>query len=216
LLLTLVAVVALGACAYFGVTMWLGRAPTPPAAAPQPMVAMIGDGPGVAWTEDDTARCKRKARAATPTSSSADFALANRAVTEGFAQLATMVECRITTKVERFCDPAERTQLVAVVNDYLSRVDLVTMGLEAQGAPMKMMGGMFGGEMAAGDDIYQMQKDSTLAFMKGYDKRIVAAMRALARNGLVKPSDFGGGLLGGVPERITKMLDVTRTADRCA
>ncbi len=216
MLLTLVAVVAIGACAYFGVSYWLSRAPTPSSTNPQPMVALVSDRADLAWTDADTDRCKRKARAEKPQANKGDAAFGNRTVTEGFAQLATMVECRITTKFERFCDPAERTALVAVVNDYLARLDMLNLGLDAQGAPMKVMGSMFGGEVAMGDDIYQMQKDATLTFMGGYHKRVVAAMKALARKGLVSTADFDAGLLGGIPERIAEMLDVKPGPNLCA
>ena len=156
LLIGLVAVVAIGSLAYFGYTNWLAPRFAQPRAAATKLVASVT--PEVVWTDADMSRCKAKAQAAAETPEMGDAVLVDRTVTEGFAGMATLIECRLTTKISRFCDPKEKAALVDMVNDYLGRIDLLTLGLGAQGAPMAIMGGAFGGEMAAGRDIYDMKR----------------------------------------------------------
>lgn len=200
-------VVALGSLGYFGVTSLLGS-PRPP--APQPVVASVV-APHVAvvqtiWTDADTANCKARAQAAAENPWVPEASMPpNPAVAEGYAGLATMVECRLVTKPMRFCDAAQKAALVEMIKDYRNRSDLVIAGLGVEGAPMKIMGGLFGGEIQAGNDIYQMERESTVAMMKWYDKRVITALRALAKDGVIGPIDFAE-FMGGVPEGIELMF----------
>ncbi|MDB5505544.1 MAG: hypothetical protein JWR75_182 [Devosia sp.] len=133
--------------------------------------------------------------------------ITNRSVAEGVAGLATMAECQLTRKIGRFCSVEGKTQLVAAVNDYFGRMDLVTLGIGVQGAPMAIAGAMFGGEPAAGDAIYQDMANDTLAFMKSYNARVVTALRKLGQNGVVKAEDFRPFPLAGIPENIVSIFE---------
>jgi hypothetical protein len=207
LALGLLAVMAVAGLVWIGVGQYLVR---PPAVATAVALA-------APWTEADEDACRATARAAAAADPPAAAGLANRAASEGFAGLATLLHCRLVTRAERFCDPAARKTLVAMVEDYLSRADLVVAGLAVQGAPMRLAGAVFGGEAAAGSDIYDMQREATLAVMTPYDERIVADLRALAAGGVLAAGDFAGLFGLGAPERITRMLgDVAPQADLCA
>lgn len=213
-----VILIAIGAIGYFGVTQWLTpRAPQPGSAPPALVATAQAAVPvAVAWTDKDSAACLSRAQAAVDAPLPGEMGLANRAVTEGFAGLATRLHCHLTTKIKRFCDPAQKAAAIAMVNDYLSRSDLVRLGLGVEGAPMAMLGGLWGGEVAAGSDVYDEQRTETLQFMASYDKRISAALQALARGGLMAPSDFGG-LLGAVPKNIEALFGtVQRQENACA
>lgn len=213
MLLGLVAVVAVGSLAYFGYTHWLApRSPQPQYAPPKLVAAAT---PAVIWTDADMARCKAKAQAAADSPEMGDAVLVERTVTEGFAGMATLVECRITTKIARFCDPKEKAALVAMVNDYLGRIDLLRFGMGAQGAPMALLGGAFGGEIAAGRDVYDMEKDATFSVMETYHKRVAAGLRALGKRGVVTAGDFGS--FAGVPAAITSIFEGVTVSDQlCA
>lgn len=204
LLLAFVAIVAIGGLGYFGMTLWLSRqAPSPllPAPAPQASAPM-----NAAWTDADTAICKSRALAAANAPLPEETMLANRAVTEGFAGLSTRLECYLSTKRARLCDPSEKAAVVAMVNDYLGRIDLVYLGLGLQGAPMKVLGDMLGGEVEGGSAMYDMEQDDTIAFMGNYQKRVAGALQMLARDGIMVPGDFAGFLGGSVPKAIEKMF----------
>jgi hypothetical protein len=206
LLLVVVVMVAVGSAGYFGLTSWLSSgAPQPIASPPPASTAQGGTITAVAWTEADSARCKAKARDAVDAPLPGEMAIANRAVTEGFSGLATSLDCYLSTKVARFCAPPAKAAMVAAVNDYLGRVDLVELGLGLEGAPMALLGGMMGGEIAGGSAVYDEERDETLKFMASYHKRIAADLQALARDGIVAPSDFGG-LMGGVPKTVLTMF----------
>lgn len=213
LLIGLVAVVAVGSLAYFGYTGWLAPRfahPGPPATR---QVAVVT--PAVVWTDADMARCKARARAAAESPEMGDTVIVDRAVTEGFAGMATLVECRITTKIARFCDPGEKAVLVDMVNDYLGRIDLLRLGMGAQGAPMAIMGGTFGGEMAAGRDIYNMEKDATFSVMETYHKKVATGLRTLGKRGVVTAADFGS--FAGVPKTISDIFEGVTVSDQlCA
>ena len=102
-----------------------------------------------------------------------------------------------------------------MVNDYLGRTDLLRLGMGVQGAPMAIMGGAFGGEMAAGRDIYDMEKDATFSVMETYHKRVAAGLRALGRRGVVTAADFGS--FAGVPKSISEIFDGVTVSDQlCA
>lgn len=200
-----VVVLALASVAYFGAVTWFGHG-VPPAETPGPATAQPWQvKSAVVWTEQDSARCSAKARAAASENLPDEVAFANPAVTRGFARLATDIDCHLATKTERFCDPEQKALLIAAINDYLGRVDIVQLGLGLQGAPIALMGGLFGGEMAGGSAVYDNQHKETLTFMAIYHNRIAADLQRLARDGLVGPADFGG-LLGGVPKNITAMF----------
>jgi hypothetical protein len=209
LMLIGVVVLALGAAGYFGVTSLLGGSP-PPAAGPAPAAAKAGVAQ-VAWTTADADRCIARARAAANAKESygGPDGIANPAVTEGYAGLSTLIECHMTTKSTRFCDPSQKAALVSEINDYLGRTDLVMAGMVVEGAPMKVMGTLMGGEVDAGSGMYDMQHESTVKFMQGYQDKVTAALRKLARDGLLAPSDFSGFLGMGVPDNIKRMFGTT-------
>lgn len=216
LVVTALAIVAVASLAYFGYATWFGhRAPQPQATPPTELVASID--PAMAWTDDDTARCRAKARAASDDEMPAEAMFANRAVTDGFGPMATMIECRIATKSTRFCDPKEKAALVAMINDYLARVDIIRLGMGVQGAPMAVLGEMFGGEIEAGSGVYNMEKDGTFAFMQVYHSRIAEALKRLGRDGLLSAADFATFMGTGVPSTITEIFDgVTPERHACA
>src|SRR5688500_14026526 len=152
-----VAIIAVASLGYYGVTTWLTpRGPRPSAVvaiaqAPHPTIDP--------WTEADTSTRQARARAAAAEPLPADVMLAQRSVTDGFAPMTTMIACRMTTKSERFCDAKEKDKLVAMINDYLGRVDLITFGLGVQGAPMAVVGAFAGGEAAFGSSVYELQRE---------------------------------------------------------
>jgi hypothetical protein len=197
---TIAAVVAVGALAFFAYGAWFSdKAPRPPvqlAATPTPAVIPVH------WTEADDAACAARGRAAANDPDTGSYMITNDSIAEGMAFLGTKVECQLTSKITHFCGGDGNAELVAIVNDYMGRIDLIRLGLAAQGAPMAIAGGMFGGEAAAGDGIYDSMKADTLAYMKGYDARIVASIRSLATKGVVKADDFKPFPFAGVPSRI--------------
>ena len=204
LLIGAVAVVAVGAFAYFGYGAWFApRTPPPPPAA---KVELASVAPADAWTDKDTARCNAAARAAADAPLPSEMMLANTTIAEGFAAMATRLECRITTKIARFCDPREKAALVATIDDYLGRVDVIRLGLGVEGAPMAVLGGAFGGEIAAGSEMYNMEKDATFTLMDFYHAKVAAGLKALGRRGIVAASDFGGFMGMGVPLTISEIF----------
>lgn len=145
------------------------------------------------------------------------YLITNQSIAEGMAFLGTKVECQLTSKLTHFCGDAGRAQVVAIVNDYLTRIDLIKVGLAAQDAPMAIAGGLFGGEAAAGDGAYNYMEGDTLAYMRDYDARIVTSIRVLAAKGLVKADDFKPFPFAGVPKRIGEIFAGTEAKDNiCA
>ena len=216
LLFAVLAMGAVGSLGYFGFTAVLRSPPAPPsqAVASVPAAEPRAD---VAWTEADEEQCLAAARAAAAGPLPGEMALASRAVTEGLAGFATALDCRLTHKTQRFCDAAGKAQLAAMIKDYLGRLDLITAGLAAQGAPMAIAGAFLGGEAAAGSDIYDMQRDQTIAFMTIYYKQVSASVAALGRDGIASATDFAGPLGFGIPAPIKKMFaDVTAERHLCA
>lgn len=205
LAVTMLAVVAVGSLAYFGYVAWFApHAPQPPAA---PAAQLVASNTALTWTDEDTARCRTRARAVSDDEMPADAMLANRAVTDGFGPMATMIECRMATKSLRFCDPKQKAALVAMINDYLARVDMIRLGMGVQGAPMAVLGEMFGGEIEAGSGVYEIEKDGTFAFMQIYHARIAAALQRLGRDGLVSATDFATFMGAGVPATIAEIFN---------
>ena len=197
-----VTIVAVACLAYFGVTTWLAPGGPPPAAT----VAVAQTQPKVEpWTEADTSACQARARKAA-NSDADDMMLAQRSVTEGFAGMTALIACRINTKSERFCDQQERKKLVAMINDYVAKVDMITVGLGVQGAPMAMVGAFAGGEVAFGSSVYEMQREETIKFMELHHEKVVNALRSLARDGIVAPIDFAAFMGMGIPKHITDMF----------
>ena len=208
LLLMSVALAAVAALGVLGFTTLVQPVLTPP-------VALVAQSPGseqsllpvdVAWTEADTSRCESLARSARGAEVPSELALADRTIAEGFSALAAIVACRLETKPTRFCNPEEKGLLVAMINDYLGRIDLLVLGLGVQGAPMAVAGAFLGGEAAMGSDIYDMHRESTLAFMTLHHQRVADDLRALARDGIITAADFGAFMGMGVPARIEKLL----------
>jgi hypothetical protein len=213
LLLVVIVMITIAGAGYFGVMRLLAPQVPPPA---QPLAADFEGVAKVAWTDADTAICQAKGKRAANEPVPGVLALANRAVTEGFAGFSARLECRLLLKPTRLCDPKEKAAMVAEVNDYLGRIDVVSFGLGLQGAPMRLLGGVVGGEVEAGSGIYDMTRDATIQFMDGYQQRVALAMRKLARDGIMAPSDFSV-FLAGVPTVITRMFgDVAPTQDLCA
>lgn len=204
LAVTALAIVAVASLAYFGYIAWL--APGAPQPTPPAQLVAATD-PALIWTDEDTTRCSAKARSSRDDELPAEAMLANPAVTDGFGPMATMIACRIATKSPRFCDPKQKAALVAMLNDYLARVDVIRLGMGLQGAPMAVLGEMFGGEVEAGSGIYQMEKEGTFAFMQVYHARIADAVQQLGRDGIASPTDFATFMGTGVPETITAMFN---------
>ena len=50
--------------------------------------------------------------------------------------------------------------------------------------------------------MYEMEHEATLAFMQIYHAKVAAALKSLARNGVVSASDFAGFLGWGVPDNV--------------
>jgi hypothetical protein len=199
-----VAMIAVATLGYYGVATWF--APRTPQPAPAATVALLQ--PSIEpWTEADTSICQARARKAAGEPVPADLALAQRSVTEGFAGMTTMIACRMTTKSARFCDSEEKGKLVAMVNDYLGRVDMITVGLGVQGAPMALVGAVTGGEAAMGSSIYEMQREGTMKFMALHHEKVAAAVQSLARDGIVAPDDFAAFMGMGIPKTVTSMFD---------
>ena len=130
------------------------------------------------------------------------YLITNPSLAEGIPFLVTRVECQLTVKEARFCGPEGNAKLVAIVDDYLNRMDVIRVGIAAQGAPMAILGGMMGGEIAAGDEIYGSMAEDTLKFMSEHHARVVAALRALAKEGVVTADAFKPFPFAGVPSRI--------------
>ena len=113
-----VAVLAVASFGYFGYATWFAPhtavshvvatvaapEPQPIPKAPKPTPALTSA--DADWTEADASRCQAAASAAAENPEvPAEALLAQRSVTEGFAGLATRVECQITSKIRRFCAP---------------------------------------------------------------------------------------------------------------
>src|SRR5688572_28970357 len=199
-----IAAIAVASLGYYGVVTWL--APGGPQPAPTTAVAQLSQPTIEPWTDADTSICQARARKAADEPVPDDLVLAQRSVTEGFSGMTAMIACRMTIKSARFCDPKEKEKLVAMVNDYLARIDLITVGLGVQGAPMAVMGAVMGGEAAAGSSIYEMQREGTMKFMALHDEKIVMALQSLARDGIVAPADFAAFMGMGVPKSVTRMF----------
>jgi len=215
-LFAVVAVIALSSLGYFGFTTFRSAPPTQ-TAAPPPAAATVAHVAAAEWTDADSTRCKARARAAASAPIPGETMMANPAVTEGYAGLATLVECALTTKPTRFCTAEGKAQLVSIVNDFQARGDLVVIGLGVEGAPMAIMGQFTGGEVAAGSDIHDIMRDQTLAFMDSYKAKVSAALRKLARDGIASPADFSGFMGASPPEHIVKMFGGTAaTRNLCA
>jgi hypothetical protein len=197
------ATIAIGALAYVGYGAWFsGKPPAPPVLG----AALHVPAAPAAWTDADEKACIARARAAASNPDTGTYTITNRSIAEGAAGLGTKIECELTARPRRFCGAEGTAQLVAIVNDYITRMDLVRLGLAAQGAPMAIAGGMFGGEAAAGDAIYSDMKADTIAYLKAYDARIATAVRGLAAGGIVKAEDFKPFPFAGVPQRIEEIF----------
>jgi len=207
-----VTVAALGG---LGVAWWTTQGAPPPET---PMrVGPAAPVAAMAWTPEDAARCRAFANKAGSQPVPPEMALAIPSVTDGFGIMASLLECELTTKMARFCSSGEKAALVDRVNDYLGRTDLLVTGLHVQGAPMAVLGEMFGGEISAGSGMYEMQKADTLAFIEMYDGRVTKGLKALAEAGFIQAADFGGFMGMGVPARIGTLLGgVTARKSGCA
>jgi hypothetical protein len=75
---------------------------------------------------------------------------------------------------------------------------------------MKIAGGLLGGEAKGGSAEYEYEKSDTIAYMNGYDARIVASVRSLASKGIVRADDFKTFPFGGVPKRIEEIFAGTK------
>ena len=218
IVLTLVTVAAVVGAGFFGYLSWM----TPHSASPvtpdhkAPLFSTDTRPASVieAWSDTDDSRCLARARAEANSDGPQQVVSPNPSLAPGFAGLATLLECKLTRKVSRFCSPEQKAKLVEAVNDYLTRRDLIVGALGLQGAPMAIVGQFVGGEAAMGSDIYESQRDDVLAFMQIYNKRVADALKALAREGLVAPSDFAG-FMSGPPETI-KVIFGSAVAERNA
>lgn len=187
--LGIVAMVAVVLCLILG-ARWLMAGPPP--AAKFVVATSSAKATPLNWTAQDGQACETRARAAAGEPVPAEMSMANSTITGGgFASMATRVACYATIKAQRLCDPEQKAALVAMVNDYMTRRDLVVLGLDVQGAPMTILGGIGGGEVAMGSAIYDMTKEQTLAYMALYHGRLIAKLRALAEGGVLSAGDFG-------------------------
>lgn len=208
-----VAVIAVIAAGYFSYTTWISpHAPRQVTPGPKPALVATAAHKAAApetWTAADDSSCIAKARAEANSDAPRQVISPNPSLAPGFAGMATLLECKLTRKVARFCAPDGKATLVEAVNDYLTRTDLIIGALGLQGAPMAIVGQFMGGEAAAGSDIYEAQRNDVLDFMQVYNKRVATALKALARDGLIAPADFGG-FLGGPPDNIKVMFGTTQ------
>jgi hypothetical protein len=208
ILLVAVAILTVAGAGYFGYLALLGpRSPGPinPDQKPALVASATHSAVPETWTDADDSRCLAKARAEANSDGPRQVMSPNPDLAPGFAGMATLLECRLTRKVSRFCNPETKARLVAAVNDYLTRTDIIVGALGLQGAPMAIVGQFMGGEAAAGSGIYETQRDEVLDFRQIYNARVATALKALAREGLIAPSDFGG-FLGGPPDNIKAMF----------
>ena len=73
------------------------------------------------------------------------------------------------------------------------------------------------GEMAAGRDIYNMEKEGTFALMRVYHARVAEALQSLVRDGVVTQGDFGSFMGMGVPSSVKDILkDVKAEQNICS
>lgn len=179
------------------------QAAPPPSAAPAARVAEPG------WTAADTAACEQASRQTAAKAAAEQFLMANQAITDGgFAMLASRVACRASVRIARLCNGAEKAELVAMINDYAMRHDLVVAGLSLQGAFIDIMGGMLGGEAEGGSGVYDIVKKDTLGYMAVFHDRVVENLHALAEAGVLTSTDlgfFGIGLSGSLAPAFEKV-----------
>lgn len=218
MVLSIVAVVAIAGLGFFAFKAWVpGGAPAPQEVSRAAVASssLERTTPAV-WTKADNDLCIARARAAAQNPETGNYRITNHSVSEGVAALTSMVQCQLTTKVTRFCGAEGKAQLIALVNDYFSRMSMVTLGIGVQGAPMAVAGAVFGGEPAAGDAIYREMASDTLAFMKTHNARVVAALQTLGRNGVVRAEDFRSFPFADIPENIVLVFDGIHPAgDAC-
>ena len=213
LLLSVVAFAAVAFCIVLA-SRWIMAGPPP--VAPPAMVAAV-DTTGLTWTEKDSAACESRARAAASEPLSSDMAMADPVISGGgFATIAARVTCRATIKAARLCDPAQKAELVAQVNDYVTRRDLIVLGLDVQGAPMTVIGAFTGGEVAGGASMYDAIKTDTLAYIAVHHDRLLAKLHALAQGGVLSAGDFSFMGLGLSPALAPAFENVTATAPICS
>ncbi len=206
--LSFIALATVACCAWVAIDMLiLSGAPHP-----QQPNARVAFARHPVWEESDDTTCRRWVRQALSEDNPEAFPLANQDITGGgFVALTANLACRASVKVARFCDAEQKAALVALVKDYMSRRDIISLGLEMQGAPMKVLGSMMGGEVAFGSSVYDMTKENTLAYMDMHHQRVASSLRALATAGILSSNDFSFHGLG-VPETLAEIfrgVDVT-------
>lgn len=209
--LVAITAMAIGALAVVGYGAWSGNAPQLPSPAAMLATAIP------AWGEADETSCQARGQAAAARPQNGHYMITNDSIATGVAFLTTKVACQLTLKPRRFCAADGKAQVVAIVTDYLNRMDAVRLGIAVQGAPMAVAGGLFGGEAAAGDGIYSDMAKDTLAYMAENNASVVAAIRALAQGGVIEADAFRSFPLGGLPSRIEAMFaNVAPTGSLCA
>jgi hypothetical protein len=203
MVLSFIALATVICCAWVAIDKFLLSGPHPPQ---QPSARMaLAEHP--VWEEADDTSCTRWVRKARAEDNPDDFPLANPAITGGgYVALTANLACRASVKVARLCDAEQKAELVALVKDYMSRRDIISLGLEVQGAPMKVMGSMVGGEVAFGSSVYDMTMQETLAYMDFHHQRVATSLRALATGGILSSDDFSFHGFG-VPETLAKIFD---------
>ena len=213
LVLSVVAFAAVALCLVLA-ARWILAGPPP--VAPPDMVAAV-DTTALTWTDKDSAACESRARVAAAEPLPHEMELADSVITGGgFATIAARVTCRATIKAARLCDPAQKADLVAQVNDYVTRHDLIVMGLDVQGAPMTIIGAFTGGEVAGGAAMYDMIKADTLEYIAWHHDRLLAKLHALAQGGVLSASDFSFMGLGLSPALASAFADVKPTTPICS
>lgn len=211
LLLGIAAMAALACCAVLSWN-WIMAGP-PPVAPPS---TILSSSSRLDWTAQDSATCENRANTAANEPLPAELVMADPVISNGgFARLTTRVTCRATLKVSRLCDPAQKAELVAQINDYVARHDIIVLGLDVQGAPMNIIGAFTGGEVAMGASMYDMTKADTLQYMAIYHDRLLARLHALAQGGVLSASDFGIFGLSVSPALAPAFVAVTPTTPIC-
>ncbi|CAL8981337.1 hypothetical protein RHODGE_RHODGE_03497 [Rhodoplanes serenus] len=141
-------------------------------------------------------------------------------MTGRIAAVGEFLECLARTEPARFCRPADKQHLVEKVKQYflLAQTVKVSAKTVAGGGGGLGPAGMIampplpaGGEAAVGAAVLDAMANATR------QPSLMEALRALAREGYIRTSDFGMVLGFGVPEPIAEALkDVPRKKNVCS
>ncbi len=215
-LLLAMALFAVSCCAFLGLG-WLVTKPGSNGDPSRPALVAQTASPMERWTERDTVNCQAIARRAISDSRAAAAAsLGLPSVTRsGYAGMAARITCLARTKPTRLCDPEEKATFVAAVNDYVSRLDVVLIGLKAQAGLVGAAAGVLGGEVGFGSAVLDVHTAATVDYIKIYHGDVTRSLRALAQGGVLTTGDFAG--IFGASGTIADILDPVSPSHRlCA